>query len=134
MKKIGELKTKTTMFVIYYDEADRYNHYKLYSKWFDNGWHKKLISKYSDLHGCTNAINEYVLKHDEDTRAAEPTRTHIKLQYSITALRAMRAQLVRLNRKEYETHGNTAHCQDLWAKIENIDAEIAERERGQYYD
>ena len=40
----------------------------------------------------------------------------------------MRAELVRLNRKEYTTRGNTQHCQELFAKIEKIDAEIKARE------
>ena len=54
--------------------------------------------------------------------------TRIKLNYSLEALRSMRAELVRLNRKEYTTRGNTKHCQELFAKIEKIDAEIKARE------
>lgn len=54
--------------------------------------------------------------------------TRIKLNYSLEALRSMRAELVRLNRKEYQTRGNTQHCQELFAKIEKIDAEIKARE------
>lgn len=51
----------------------------------------------------------------------------IKLNYSYAALQAKRAELVRLNRKEYTTRGNTAKCQELWAQIEAIDAEIEQR-------
>lgn len=54
--------------------------------------------------------------------------TRIKLNYSLEALRSMRAELVRLNRKEYTTRGNTQHCQELWSKIEKLDAEIKARE------
>lgn len=75
---------------------------------------------------------DYYIDFDNETiEPVEPEPQKITLQYSITALRAMRAQLVRLNRKEYETHGNTAHCQELWAKIEKIDAEIEKRKRGE---
>lgn len=52
-----------------------------------------------------------------------------KLNYSLEELRSMRAELVRLNRKEYQTRGNTRHCQNLYRRIENIDAEIERRSR-----
>lgn len=68
MKKIGELNTNHGTFEIKYDEQDRYNPYKLYAKWYDGGYHRKLLVKYADLHGCTNAINEFVRTHDETRR------------------------------------------------------------------
>ena len=67
MKKIGELNTLSGWFIICYDEADR-NHYKLYQKWYNNGWHRKLIVKYADLFSCTIWINEYIKNHNEDGR------------------------------------------------------------------
>ena len=51
----------------------------------------------------------------------------IKINFSLEALRAKRAELVRLNQKEYQTRGNTARCQELWSQIEKIDDEIARR-------
>ena len=51
----------------------------------------------------------------------------IKINFSLTALRAKRAELERLNRKEYQTRGNTARCQELWSQIEKIDDEIVRR-------
>lgn len=51
-----------------------------------------------------------------------------KLNYSLEELRSMRAELVRLNRKEYQTRGNTQRCQELFTKIEKLDAEIKARE------
>lgn len=48
----------------------------------------------------------------------------IKLHYSLAALKAQRAKLVRENYKEYQTRGNTQRCQNLWKQIEAIDAEI----------
>ena len=39
-------------------------------------------------------------------------------------LRAKRAQLARIQLKEYQTRGNTQHCQELWSEILKIDAEI----------
>lgn len=54
-------------------------------------------------------------------------KNRIKLHYSLEALRAKRAELERLNRKEYQTRGNTARCQELWSQIEKIDEEIERR-------
>jgi len=67
MKKIGELNALAAHFVIYYDNADR-NHYKIYQKWWNQGWHKKLIEKYADLFSCTVWINNYISQHNEDGR------------------------------------------------------------------
>lgn len=51
--------------------------------------------------------------------------TRIKLHFSLDALEAERAKLVRIQQKEYQTRGNTERCQELWTKIEAIDNEIA---------
>ena len=53
--------------------------------------------------------------------------THIKLHYSLAALQAERAKLVRNQQKEYQTRGNTQRCQEIWTQIEKIDEEIARR-------
>lgn len=42
-------------------------------------------------------------------------------------LKAKRAELARIQLKEYQTRGNTARCQELWPQIEKIDDEIARR-------
>lgn len=55
------------------------------------------------------------------------TQEKITLHFSHDALKAQRAKLERENRKEYQTRGNTARCQELWAQIEAIDAEIERR-------
>lgn len=68
MKKIGELHTKAAYFVLYYDESAKYNPYRLYQKWYDAGWHKKLIEKYADLYSCTIWINNFVAQHNEERR------------------------------------------------------------------
>lgn len=77
MQKIGELNTLHGTFEIKYDKDDKYNPYKLYTKWYDSGkdngytfvgYHRKLLAKYADLHGVTNAINEFVRQHDETRR------------------------------------------------------------------
>jgi len=67
MKKIGELNALAGTFVIYYDEADR-NHYRLYKKWYNKGWHRQLIVKYADLSSCTYWIHDYINQHDEEGR------------------------------------------------------------------
>ena len=54
--------------------------------------------------------------------------THkITLHYSYAALQAKRAELARVQYKEYTTRGNTQRCQEIWAQIEAIDAEIERR-------
>lgn len=68
MKKIGEINSKSITFVIYYDEAEAYNPYKLYLKWYEYRWHRRLVSKYAHLAGCIEVINDYVRDHDEDRR------------------------------------------------------------------
>lgn len=51
----------------------------------------------------------------------------IKINFSLEALRAKRAELARIQLKEYQTRGNTERCQELWSQIEKIDDEIAKR-------
>lgn len=51
----------------------------------------------------------------------------IKINFSLDALRAKRAELARIQLKEYQTRGNTARCQELFSQIEKIDDEIARR-------
>lgn len=59
----------------------------------------------------------------------------IKIHFSLAALKAKRAELVRQQQKEYQTRGNTQKCQELWTKIEAIDNEIATRfMEGERYD
>lgn len=67
MKKIGELNALAGHFIVCYDEADR-NHYKIYHKWYNQGWHKMLVEKYGDLYSCTIWINEFIKQHNEDGR------------------------------------------------------------------
>lgn len=55
-------------------------------------------------------------------------RTRIKINYSLAALRAEREKLARIQYKEYTTRGNTQRCQELFAQIEKLDAEIKARE------
>ena len=63
MRKIGELNTGKIHFVIYHDEKDNINPYKVYRKYFENGWHKKLEVKYGNLHSCLLYIEDYIIRH-----------------------------------------------------------------------
>lgn len=54
--------------------------------------------------------------------------THIKINFSLSALRAKRAELARIQMREYQTRGNTQRCQELWEQITKLDEEIARRE------
>lgn len=56
----------------------------------------------------------------------------IKLNFSLSALRAMRAQHMRLKRNEYLANGNSQHYQDLIERIEKLDEEIARREKDEH--
>lgn len=71
MKKIGELNTNHGTFEIKYDEQDRYNPYKLYAKWYDGGYHRRLLAKFCHLHGCIDIINNFVRDHDETERRTQ---------------------------------------------------------------
>lgn len=53
--------------------------------------------------------------------------TRIKINYSLATLRAEREKLARVQYKEYTTRGNTERCQELFKKIERLDAEIEKR-------
>lgn len=59
----------------------------------------------------------------EDDKAMTP----IKINFSLDALKAKRAELARLQWKEYSTRGNTQRCQELWEQITKLDEEIAKR-------
>lgn len=62
MNKIGELRTKDNHFVIYRDSNKEINPYSIYNKWYDNGWHKRLLVRYQDLYSCVLYIGQRV--HD----------------------------------------------------------------------
>ena len=73
MKKIGFVNAKAGTLSIFYDEKERYNHYKVYRTWSDRHpetkklrHHKMLIEKYGDLLSCTILINDWVKNHNED--------------------------------------------------------------------
>ena len=42
-------------------------------------------------------------------------------QSAIETLQIKRKILVRQNKREYKTRGNTQHCQELWQEIQKID-------------
>jgi hypothetical protein len=68
MHKIGMLDTKDVLFEILYDDKAKTNPYKVYNKYWDHGWHKRLLNKYADLASCTAYINNYVMEHNEEER------------------------------------------------------------------
>ena len=53
---------------------------------------------------------------------------NIKINFSLEALRAKRAELARIQHREYETRGNTQRAQELWEQITKLDEEIEMRE------
>ena len=60
MRKIGELNTAKVHFVIYHNEKTNKNPYKIYKKWYDNGWHRSLLESYQDLYSCVLYIKDYL--------------------------------------------------------------------------
>jgi hypothetical protein len=63
MKKVGELNTKKVHFVIYHDESRKFNPYRIYSKWYSDGWHKSLLAEYEDMYSCVIFIENYVRRN-----------------------------------------------------------------------
>lgn len=60
MTKIGELRTKDVHFVVYYDTNKTTNPYYIFNKWYEHGWHKKLMIRYQDLYSCVLYIEDYI--------------------------------------------------------------------------
>ena len=65
MRKIGELNTEKVHFVIYHDEKRKVNPYRVYSKWYNQGWHKSLLAEYGDLYSCILYIEDYVHRNHQ---------------------------------------------------------------------
>ena len=63
MTKVGELRTKKAHFVIYNDESDQVAPFKVYRKWYDSGWHRKLEDSGATLYKCLLFLEDYVLKN-----------------------------------------------------------------------
>ena len=68
MEKIGMIHPRGTYFDIYYDDKARCNPYRVYHRYWDRGWHKRLLVKYANLGSCIAYINNYVMGHDEENR------------------------------------------------------------------
>lgn len=66
MRKIGSLSTRANLFEVYLDNNSKTNPYSIYRKWYDKGWHRKLIVRYGNLSSCTAWIHQYVMDHDEE--------------------------------------------------------------------
>lgn len=62
MKKVGEVITKKVHFVIYHDESKE-KAYRLYSKWYNQGWHKSLLTDSDNLYTCILFIEDYVQRN-----------------------------------------------------------------------
>lgn len=50
-RKVFELSDNGYHFTVIYHQ-DCSNHYWLYENWYDNGEHRKLITKYADMKSC----------------------------------------------------------------------------------
>lgn len=44
-----------------YDNSDKFNPYRLYVKWFDGRWHRKMIVKYADMSSVVHYIADYLI-------------------------------------------------------------------------
>ena len=64
-----------------------------------------------------------MIEDSEEDKAMTP----ISIDFCLDALRAQRAELARIQLKEYQTRGNTQRCQELWTQITKLDEEIARR-------
>ena len=52
----------------------------------------------------------------------------------IKELKEQRNKLVKQQQKEYQTRGNTQRCQELWAEIEKIDAQLEQIRKDDDHD
>lgn len=50
MNKVGEITTMGLKFVVLYKEG--LNPFRLYRKYYHNGWHQELIAKYAGMGSC----------------------------------------------------------------------------------
>ena len=62
MRKIGEINTGRTTFIIKVDDEDIKTPYRVYRKYWDNGYHQRLHDKYRDLYSCLLYIQARVIR------------------------------------------------------------------------
>lgn len=61
-RKIAEVCEKGVRLVMMHDEKDKCNPYKIYRKWWNQGWHKKQLNKYGDFLSAWQFMHEYYWK------------------------------------------------------------------------
>lgn len=61
MIKVGEVMDSGLRFQVMRVD-DETNPYRVYMKWYSDGWHRKQIAKYSDMVSCMVLITDYMRK------------------------------------------------------------------------
>ncbi len=76
MRKIGWLSLKEFNLSFYYDEKEKYNHYKIYKEYRDyntDKWpgyidRKRLLNKYADLNSLGYLVYDIIRENNEEER------------------------------------------------------------------
>lgn len=58
-RKIMEMNNRNKHYICIMDYTAKYNPYKLYTKWYDDGWHKHKIAEYADF----QSVLWHILQH-----------------------------------------------------------------------
>lgn len=58
--KVLELQDNGLHFTVIHHRDDQVNPYWLYNNWYDNGEHRRLVSKYADMKSCLCYIVQFV--------------------------------------------------------------------------
>ena len=61
MRKIGEIRSNIT-FIIKIEDEDKQTPYRVYRRWYDNGWHEKLVDKYRNMYCCILYIEDRIAR------------------------------------------------------------------------
>ena len=61
-RKVAEVCERGVRLIMIHDQKDKYNHYKVYRKWWDTGWHKKQLSKWGDFLSAWQYMYEFYWK------------------------------------------------------------------------
>lgn len=48
-RKIMEMNDRNNHYICILDTTAKHNPYKIYRKWYDDGWHRKKVNEYGDF-------------------------------------------------------------------------------------
>lgn len=63
-RKVLEINEGTVYLECIKNDADKHNPFRLYTKWWDGGWHRKLLVKYANFASVIYRIKDMMLDGD----------------------------------------------------------------------